>query len=450
MAVPATVDPTANGIATSAVATTAPAVATASVSVLLPSPVPVQASVPAPSTVQITGARLEGPRLSIRVQNAGALAIDLSDWKLQVGAATFDVPRGTRINPSTSTVLHTGGSSGTGIDVILGRALAGGTEEIRPGDKIALVSGSGWTVASASVPAPVRTEVQSKAPTTAQVDPRQIALLPEELPAGFVLDDDTTTMEVVLISLEGTLPDATAHSEPSTAESRPAGVRYETELVREAIGDGPGQGRIVIGQTITRLDGYLNPADLLAESRDALIRDEGFAAILEPPEDDETVRLVKRTVSDTIFSVGTVKGQMVVFTSVRGVEPAIDLEFVTRLSIRTTTKYELLAAAPPERDDADGRLRGRVLVRPVCPGIEREGPDCEPHPTMATVTILLGNGDVTTRFVTSDDGLFDVALVPGHYVVRLEVAQPFAVAQEQEIDIAPGQVAEVSAIIASR
>ena len=223
-------------------------------------------------------------------------------------------------------------------------------------------------------------------------------------------------------------------------------VRYETMLRRDPIGDGLGEGLVVIGQTITRVDEFLTPADILTESQEALIRDGGFASILDPPDDDRTVRLVKRTATDTIYTVGIVRDDTVVFTSVRGVEPSVDLSLAIALADRSAAKYELLASNPQPAANTEGGIDGRVLVRPSCPGIEREGPDCEPRPTQATVTVLTDNGDVVDPRSDRRGWSLRDFTPPGHYVVRPEVPGAFASAADQEVVIAPGRIADVSII----
>jgi len=267
----------------------------------------------------------------------------------------------------------------------------------------------------------------------------------DELPTGFIVDPDATRVEVVMVTLADTAPVAAGGQQEHAANAQPAGVRFETELRREQIGDGVGEGPIVISQTITRIDGLLVPADVLAESRDTLIREGGFASVPGPLEEEGVVRLVKHTATDTIYTVGLLKHDTVVFTSVRGVEPAVDLDLVMALASRTSAKYDLLAARPldPGSEMTSG-IQGKILVHPSCPGIEIEGPECAPQPTQEIITVRSDVGEIITRFQTDEDGTFAIKVPPGVYMLEAETPGAFASADGQEVVVAMGQTAEVT------
>jgi hypothetical protein len=405
----------------------------------------VAASPHTPIAVQISQIRFEPPDLAITVENDGPSSVDLTGWHVRVGSASAKLPDGIHLDPSSSVTLRTGEGQTTSRDVFLGDEATALLAQIHADVAVTLRDASNIAVASATVPRPASAEAE---PATGAgrrlVDPRDIALSVDELPPGFVVVDDATRIEVVMITLAETAPSATQDDRNSDAQTRPAGVRYETELRRDQIGDGFGEGRLVIGQTITRLDEFLRPADILSESRDILIRDGGFASVLEPPDSDQTVRLVKRTATDTIYTVGMLKGDTVIFTSVRGVEPFVDLHLATTLADRSAAKYDLLSATPGGAAHEESGLRGQVVLRPRCPGVEREGPECEPRPAAATITVLTDTGGVVARLQTAADGFFQAAVPPGTYVLHPEVSGVFGSADDQEVVVSPGRYAEVT------
>jgi hypothetical protein len=394
--------------------------------------------------------QFEPPDLAIALQNAGASVVDLTGWQLRIGMVAVSLPPGTRVDPSTSVIVYTGDGVGTAHDVYLGQAATSLLGQIQPGAVVSILDPSKVAVATGIVPpASGPTQGAGAAAIRPIVDPRDLVLSPTELPPGFVVNEDATTMEVVMIALADTAPDATLDSPESEAQTRQAGVRYQTELRREQIGDDAGEGRIVIGQTVTRLDAYLSPVDILAESRDVLIREEGFAEIQDLRGDGRAVRLVKHTATDTIFAIGIIKDETVIFTSVRGVEPSVSLETAMGLASRSASKYDLLSAAPPSAADAPGGLAGQVLARPACPGVEREGPACAPAPAAASMTVLSDNGEVVTRFQTGDDGRFAVELPAGHYVLRPELPGAFGAAEDHEFVVSSGKTTQVDVELSS-
>lgn len=260
-----------------------------------------------------------------------------------------------------------------------------------------------------------------------------------------MVDSDATQVEVVMVTLADTAPVAAGGQDAHSADAQPAGVRFETTLRREQVGDGVGEGPIVISQTITRIDGLLVPADVLAESRDTLIWEDGFATVSDSLEEEGVVRLVKHTATDTIYTVGLLKDDTVVFTSVRGVEPAVDLELAMALASRTSAKYELLAARPSNAaSEMKSGIQGKVLVRRSCPGIELEDPECAPRPTQEIITVRSDVGEIITRFQTDEDGTFAIEMPPGVYVLEAETLGAFASTDGQEVAVKMGQVADVT------
>ncbi len=279
------------------------------------------------------------------------------------------------------------------------------------------------------------------------VDPRDIALTPADLPPGFVVTADATRSEALLVAVADTSPGEPLEHEEHDVAVRQVGVRFTTELRREPAAEDPRSGPITVGQTITRIDTLIVPADLLAEARDHLIRDEGFALLPDPPHDRTAVQLVKATERGVAYAVGVVKHDTVIVTSLHGPELGVDPEVALALAGKSAAKYDALASAasgsppadsgpPTDRGaPADSGIEGQVFIGAACPGLEREGPECRDRPHQAAIAVLTDTGDLVTRVQSDEDGRFWVRLEPGMYVLRPEPSGLFSSADEQEVAV---------------
>jgi hypothetical protein len=89
-------------------------------------------------------------------------------------------------------------------------------------------------------------------------------------------------------------------------------------------------------------------------------------------------------------------------------------------------------------------IEGTILVSPSRPGPIRkdEGPSVAPVRN-AQFVVKAGDAIVKT-FTTDDEGRFQVALSPGHYVIEREGAPPAIGRWRFEADVVAGQMTKVN------
>ena len=159
----------------------------------------------------------------------------------------------------------------------------------------------------------------------APLDPREIALNLADLQPGFVVDPSVTAISV--------LPDS-------------VGVSLRVDMRRPASPQTLADGPIIVQQIIVRLDAPIPPETVLSAIRDELIRDAGMAPTPEGPNDGGTVSL-KRVDGDVIlYSVGFVKGNMIVFTTTGGLAQVTNFPKLVQLAGITSSRLDAQLARP--------------------------------------------------------------------------------------------------------
>jgi hypothetical protein len=91
---------------------------------------------------------------------------------------------------------------------------------------------------------------------------------------------------------------------------------------------------------------------------------------------------------------------------------------------------------------ATSGIEGNIFVSPIRPGpITKDGPSVAPA---ANVRFLVKSGDATVKtFTTDDEGRFQIALPPGHYVIMKEGAPVRIGRWHFEADVVAGQMIKV-------
>ncbi len=90
-------------------------------------------------------------------------------------------------------------------------------------------------------------------------------------------------------------------------------------------------------------------------------------------------------------------------------------------------------------------IRGRVLIGPSCPGPVREGAtECSDLPYQARLAILDANDNPVTEVQSDANGVFQVALQPGTYIIRSLTEGRFPVTPDQTVSVPDGQYVEVT------
>jgi hypothetical protein len=88
-------------------------------------------------------------------------------------------------------------------------------------------------------------------------------------------------------------------------------------------------------------------------------------------------------------------------------------------------------------------IQGQVLLGPMCPGAQ-EGQACPDQPYQATLTVIDRNGIQITQFQTDEQGRFQVALVPGEYILHPESPNGIPFAGDQPFVVETGRYTQIS------
>ena len=147
---PAPAGPAATAVATAVKPAASPAVATV-VAAASPVASPAAAAAAA-SPVRITGARLDLSDTTVTVQNVTGSAVDLTGWRLRVGAATAALPSGSRVGPNEVITIHSAAGTSTAQEIYLGQEAAALIGGMRPGATVALVDAQGTVVGEFTLP----------------------------------------------------------------------------------------------------------------------------------------------------------------------------------------------------------------------------------------------------------------------------------------------------------
>jgi hypothetical protein len=89
-------------------------------------------------------------------------------------------------------------------------------------------------------------------------------------------------------------------------------------------------------------------------------------------------------------------------------------------------------------------IQGQVLIGPMCPVAQQDNP-CPDRPYPATLTILTMERKKVKSFTADGDGLFQVKLAPGNYILRPDppLSIPFPIAPEQTFTVVAGQFTQL-------
>ena len=101
------------------------------------------------------------------------------------------------------------------------------------------------------------------------------------------------------------------------------------------------------------------------------------------------------------------------------------------------------ACSPVNPTPADSGIRGQVSIGPVCPVVQA-GMDCDDKPYQASFTVLTSKGKEITRFQSDSNGLFEIAISPGDYILRPESPNVLPYAAEQTFSVVAGQFTQLT------
>ena len=115
--------------------------------------------------------------------------------------------------------------------------------------------------------------------------------------------------------------------------------------------------------------------------------------------------------------------------------------YVSIIGATLVALFSVTAAAETPAPATSG-IEGTIVVSPTRPGpITKDGPSVAPVPN---VQFLVKAGDTTVKtFTTDEQGRFQVALPPGHYVIVREGAALGIGRWRFEADVVAGQLTKV-------
>jgi hypothetical protein len=96
----------------------------------------------------------------------------------------------------------------------------------------------------------------------------------------------------------------------------------------------------------------------------------------------------------------------------------------------------------------DSGIQGQVLIGPTCP-VVREGMDCADKPFQANFTVLTPTGDEVTHFQSDQQGLFNIPLAPGDYVLHPVSTNSLPFATDQDFTVTQGQFTQLTILFDS-
>ena len=88
-------------------------------------------------------------------------------------------------------------------------------------------------------------------------------------------------------------------------------------------------------------------------------------------------------------------------------------------------------------------IEGQVLLGPMCPVVQ-PGQECPDQPYLATLTVNSLDGTQITQFQTDEQGRFQVALVPGAYILHPESPNGLPFAADQSFMVETGKYTQIT------
>ena len=115
--------------------------------------------------------------------------------------------------------------------------------------------------------------------------------------------------------------------------------------------------------------------------------------------------------------------------------------YISIVGATLSALFSLTAVAETPPPGTSG-IEGKIVVSPTRPGpIRKEEPSVAP---VRNAQFAIKAGDATVKtFTTDNEGRFQVALPPGHYVIIREGAPPRIGRWRFEADVVAGQVTKV-------
>jgi hypothetical protein len=88
-------------------------------------------------------------------------------------------------------------------------------------------------------------------------------------------------------------------------------------------------------------------------------------------------------------------------------------------------------------------IGGQVLIGPMCPVVQ-QGQECPDQTYQATLTVKSPSGVQIVQFQTDAQGLFQVPLVPGEYILHPESPNGITFAGDQSFVVETGKYTQLT------
>ncbi len=105
----------------------------------------------------------------------------------------------------------------------------------------------------------------------------------------------------------------------------------------------------------------------------------------------------------------------------------------------------LAACAPSQAPATDSGVEGRVTMGPMCPVMRLDQP-CPDQPYQATLTVLNLAGKKVAQVQADVNGLYQIALQPGDYILHPESPNVMPHAQDQPFTVIAGQFTKMDIV----
>jgi hypothetical protein len=88
-------------------------------------------------------------------------------------------------------------------------------------------------------------------------------------------------------------------------------------------------------------------------------------------------------------------------------------------------------------------IEGQVLIGPMCPVVQ-DGQQCPDQPYQSTLTVKTLDGVQITQIQSDEQGRFQVALVPGQYILHPESPNGIPFAGDQSFIVETGKYTQIT------
>ena len=100
----------------------------------------------------------------------------------------------------------------------------------------------------------------------------------------------------------------------------------------------------------------------------------------------------------------------------------------------------------PANSTGDSGIQGQITLGPACPGPVRAENPCPDRPYQTTITVLDQENKVVTQFQSDTQGIFNVVLPPGTYILHPASSAVMPRSGDQTVTVIQGQFTQVNIV----